>query len=154
VTAEDGNNNPVSGYTGTVHFTSTDPLAVLPANYTFTSADSGTHGFSVTLKTAGSQTVSLADTSNSSIAGSATLTVNAAAASSLAFGQQPTTVTAGAIISPAVTLRVLDAYGNLVSNDNTDSVTVAIGSNPGGGTLGGTTIVTVSGGVATFSNLS
>src|SRR5262249_49891240 len=31
---------------------------------------------------------------------------------------------------------------------------IALGSNPGGGTLNGTTSVTVSGGVATFSNLS
>src|SRR5262249_22909630 len=60
----------------------------------------------------------------------------------------------GAIMSPAVTVRVLDAYGNLVSTDNTDVVTIAIGTNPGGGTLGGTTSVTVSGGIATFSDLS
>src|SRR5262249_18563879 len=36
----------------------------------------------------------------------------------------------------------------------TDQVTVALGNNPGGGTLGGTTTVTVSGGVATFADLS
>jgi len=53
-----------------------------------------------------------------------------------------------------VTVRVLDAYGNLASGDNTDQVTLALGNNPGSGTLGGTTTVTVAGGVATFSNLS
>src|SRR5262249_49472392 len=41
-----------------------------------------------------------------------------------------------------------------VNSDNTDQVTVALGNNPGSGTLSGTTTVTVSGGVATFSNLS
>jgi subtilase family serine protease len=154
VTADDANGNPVTGYTGTVHFTSSDGQAVLPPNYTFTSADNGSHAFSVTLETAGSQSVSVADTSNSSIGGSATLTVNAAAASKLVFGQQPTNATVGVAISPSVTVRVLDAYGNLLSSDNTDVVTIAIGSNPGSGTLGGTTSATVSGGVATFGNLT
>ena len=44
VTALDANNNQTSSYTGTVHFTSTDPSssAVLPANYTFTSGTGGT----------------------------------------------------------------------------------------------------------------
>jgi hypothetical protein len=53
-----------------------------------------------------------------------------------------------------VAARLLDAYGNLVSTDNTDQVTVALGANPGGAALGGTTTVTVRGGVATFGNLS
>ena len=35
----------VTGYTGTVHFTSTDNTATLPANYTFTAADKGVHTF-------------------------------------------------------------------------------------------------------------
>src|SRR5438477_195906 len=37
---------------------------------------------------------------------------------------------------------------------STASVTVAIGTNPGGGTLSGTATVSAVGGVATFSNLS
>jgi hypothetical protein len=53
-----------------------------------------------------------------------------------------------------VTVRVLDAYKNLVTSDSTDQVTVAIGTNPAGGTLSGTLTVTVSGGVATFGDLS
>ena len=57
-------------------------------------------------------------------------------------------------ISPAVTVRLFDHYDNLVTSDNTDQVTIAIGTNAGGGTLSGTTTVTASGGVATFSNLS
>src|SRR5262249_21905522 len=51
-------------YGGPVHFTSSDGQAVLPADYTFTATDAGTHTFSggVTLKTAGSQTVTATDT--------------------------------------------------------------------------------------------
>ena len=38
VTAKDAYGNTTPAYTGTVHFTSTDGQAVLPANYTFTGA--------------------------------------------------------------------------------------------------------------------
>src|SRR5262249_52659072 len=47
----------LTGYTGTVHFTSSDPQAILPADYSFVSGDAGTHIFSVTLKTLGDQTI-------------------------------------------------------------------------------------------------
>src|SRR5207249_1457251 len=57
ITAKDAYANIASGYVGQVRFTSTDPHAVLPANYTFTAGDSGSHTFTngATLKTAGSQ---------------------------------------------------------------------------------------------------
>jgi len=51
----------------------------------------------------------------------------------------------------AVTLR--DAEGNTATTA-ANAVTVAIGSNPAGGTLSGTTTVAAVSGVATFSNLS
>src|SRR5207247_1782531 len=82
-----------------------------------------------------------------------TFNITAAAADQLAFGVQPTTTVAGVAISPAVTVRVLDQFGNLVTGD-TSNVTVAIGTNAGGGTLSGPTTVAASGGVATFSTLS
>jgi N-acetylneuraminic acid mutarotase/S-adenosylmethionine hydrolase len=72
----------------------------------------------------------------------------------LVFLQQPTSAVAGQAISPAVTVEIVDQFGNLLTNDNTDTITVAIGTNPGGGTLSGTLTVTVSGGVATFADLS
>jgi subtilase family serine protease len=154
VSALNSSNQVVSGYTGTIHFTSSDGQAVLPANYTFTSGDAGTHTFTVTLKTAGSQSITATDTSTSSITGSGTVSVSPGAASQLVFGQQPSNVLTNAAISPAPTVKIFDAYGNLESGDNTDSVTMAIGTNPGGGTLSGTLTVTASAGVATFGNLS
>jgi hypothetical protein len=69
VTAVDAYGNRVSGYTGTIHFTSTDAKAVLPANYKFKASDAGTHVFSVTLKTAGTQWVRARDTVTSTITG-------------------------------------------------------------------------------------
>src|SRR5229473_811551 len=57
VTAKDPFGNTATGYTGTVHFTSSDVQAVLPANYTFVAGDSGVHTFSATLKTSGPQSI-------------------------------------------------------------------------------------------------
>jgi hypothetical protein len=71
-TVTDAYGNVVTGYTGTVHFTSSDSKAVLPANYTFLPGDRGAHSFLVTLITAGSQSITVFDTSNSSISGSVT----------------------------------------------------------------------------------
>src|SRR5205823_4577425 len=47
VIAADTFGNTVSSYTGTVHFAlqHNDPSASLPANYTFTAGDAGTHTF-------------------------------------------------------------------------------------------------------------
>jgi hypothetical protein len=60
-------------YKGTIHFTSTDVLATLPPDYTFTqsySGDSGTRTLSgVVLLTPGNQTVTATDTVNASITG-------------------------------------------------------------------------------------
>jgi hypothetical protein len=56
----DGNLNPT--YTGTVHFTSTDPQALLPHDYTFTANDQGVHTFDATLRTAGTQALFVRDT--------------------------------------------------------------------------------------------
>jgi hypothetical protein len=59
VSAKNSSNVVLTGYTGTVSFSSSDPSAVLPAQYTFLSTDSGTRQFSATLKTAGSQTITV-----------------------------------------------------------------------------------------------
>ncbi len=71
----------------------------------------------------------------------------------LAFVQQPTNVEAGKVIAPAVTVRVLDTVGN-PSTDSTASITLALGTNAGNGTLLGTRTVAAVNGVATFSDLS
>ena len=46
----------------------TDAQANLPSSYTFNYADAGTHTFAVTLKTAGSQSITFTDSANSAIA--------------------------------------------------------------------------------------
>jgi trimeric autotransporter adhesin len=71
----------------------------------------------------------------------------------LAYVQQPTAVVAGTSIAPPVTVAVQDANGNVVTS-STATITIAIGTNPGGGTLSGTTSVSATSGVATFADLS
>src|SRR5207245_951499 len=64
VTAKDAYGNVATGYTGTVKFSSSDLLASLPANYTFTSTDAGVHTFTATLNIAGTQSITAIDTTN------------------------------------------------------------------------------------------
>ncbi|HEX3313754.1 MAG TPA: peroxidase family protein [Gemmataceae bacterium] len=69
IVALDAFNNVVTNYTGTVHLTSSDGAAKLPADYTFKAADHGVHLFSVTFSTAGDDTLTATDVKNSSITG-------------------------------------------------------------------------------------
>ncbi len=66
VTALDSSNAVATTYAGTVHFTSTDAGAVLPPDSTFSG---GVGSFSVTFSSAGTQHVTVTDTSSSSITG-------------------------------------------------------------------------------------
>src|SRR2546430_7050197 len=56
-------------------------------------------------------------------------------------------------ISPAVKVRALDAFGNIAAGFP-GAVGIALGSNPGGATLSGTTPVGAVGGIATYLDLS
>jgi plastocyanin len=71
----------------------------------------------------------------------------------LAFTAQPGNTGVGAAITPAVEVTVQDASGNPVTA-STAPITIAIGDNPGGATLGGTTTQNAATGVATFSDLT
>jgi S-adenosylmethionine hydrolase len=114
VAAVDAYGNLVTGYTGTIHFTSSDRQASLPADYTFSAADAGSHTFSATLFTAGTQSLKATDTATASITGSeSSITVKGAAPQSLAVSGFPTTDTAGTW--SLVTVAALDAYGNVAS---------------------------------------
>jgi uncharacterized protein YqfB (UPF0267 family) len=81
VTAFDPYGNMATNYQGTVMFntTDTDPGKILPPNYTFQATDDGTHTFAagVTLLTPGLQTLTVQDTSTSTIFGSTGVLVSA-----------------------------------------------------------------------------
>jgi len=111
VNAKDAYGNTATGYRGTVHFTSSDSHAVLPANYTFIGANSGTHTFSVTLKSAGTQAVRARDTVTPTITGvQSGIVVTPAAATTLVVSGLASPRTAG--VAGTVTVTAKDAYGN------------------------------------------
>jgi hypothetical protein len=78
VTADDTFGNVAPSYRGTVHFTSSDPGASVPGDYTFTSTDAGAHTFAggVMFLHQGTQSVTATDTANSGITGSHSVPVN------------------------------------------------------------------------------
>jgi hypothetical protein len=110
VTALDASNIRTLGYTGTVTFSSTDPQAVLPADYTFTTADASVHSFLVTGRTAGAQTITVRDAATGTIVGTVTITDTPAATATFVVDGFPSPVTAGTTASVTVTAE--DAYGN------------------------------------------
>ncbi len=107
VTAVDLFNNTTPAYAGTVHFTSTDGSATLPANTTLTN---GVGTLSATLKTAGNQTITATDTVTSSITGtSSTISVTPAAAMHFSVSAP---ASAGQNISFNFTVTALDQFNN------------------------------------------
>jgi hypothetical protein len=115
ITAQDAFSNTATGYTGTVHFTSSDAQATVPADYTFTGADAGVHTFSATLVSAGTQSVTATDTVTSSITGTeSSLVITPAPASRFTVAGFPTSVVAGTAGNFIVT--AFDAYGNTATN--------------------------------------
>ncbi len=70
VMAQDPFGNTVTGYAGTVGFTSSDNQAILPAKTTLIN---GVGTFSATLNTPGKQTLTATDSSNAAIVGSAVI---------------------------------------------------------------------------------
>ena len=115
VTALDASHHFVPGYTGTVHFSSTDAGATLPADYTFTAADAGHHMFTggVTFVTAGTQTVTATDTSRRSVTGSETTVVAPAAAAALTVSGLTSPAAAGA--AQTITVTAQDSFGNVAT---------------------------------------
>jgi hypothetical protein len=112
------------------------------ASFSTLSIDSAGTGYTLTASTGGLTGA----TSNS-------FNITVGAASKLAFHVQPANATAGVAIAPAVQVEVQDAGGNRVTG-YTNNVTVAFGTNAGGGTLSGTKTVAASAGLASFSTLS
>jgi ELWxxDGT repeat protein len=76
ITVVDAYGNVVTGYRGTVHFSSSDSTAMLPRNYNFTAADRGVHTFTgLVLRKKGKQTIAVKDTLDGSITGSVLIDV-------------------------------------------------------------------------------
>src|SRR5205823_4965754 len=114
VRAVNDNNHLDAGYRGTIHFTSTDGAAGLPANYTFLAGDAGTHTFSpgVTYNTAGNQHLNATDTAHPAVTGVSNTTNVSPAVATHFDVSSGSSVTAGQNLPFTVTAR--DANGHVV----------------------------------------
>lgn len=158
LTAHDDTGATVTSFTGTVTLSITAGTGAEGATLTgvtSVAAVGGVATFSdVRLDKAGSGYKLSATVAGGGLAGttSGPFNVIAAPAARLRFTVQPSTTPAATAISPSVQVIARDAFGNPATGFN-GNVTVAIGANPAGGILSGTTTVAAVGGVATFSNL-
>ena len=107
VTALDQFNNTATGYHGTVHFTSSDGAAILPADTTLTS---GTGSFNATLRTSANQTLTATDTVTAAITGTSNDILVSAEAATHFTVSAPASATAGSAFSFTVTAR--DQFDN------------------------------------------
>ncbi len=82
-----------------------------------------------------------------------TATAVAATPTKLVFTRPPQVTAAGVDFSPSIQVTVQDDGGNTVTSAS-NPVTLAIGTNPAGGTLSGTLTVNAVNGVASFANVS
>ncbi len=139
-------------YTGKVHFTSSDPAAVLPADTSFSINDYGSRAFDVTLNTGGSQTVTATDAANGTILGQFTINVDGQPPTQLVLLQQPGDSTAGTALQPSVRVAIEDRTGSVVTGSSL-IVTMTIHSGPGAFDNSSTVQVAAVNGIATFSNL-
>ena len=121
VTALGASGQTATSYSGTLHFTSTDANAVLPADTPMTSV---TGTFSVTLNTAGSQTVSVTDasalkgTSNAVVVAGPPIHLTVVAATYLQTIGTPLKITVTAIDSTGATATAYSGTVHFTSSDS------------------------------------
>src|SRR5204862_6084750 len=136
VTAQDGNGNTATGFTGnitvaistnpstgTLSGTKTVAAVAGVASFSGLSIDKAGTGYTLTATGAGSTT-------------SAAFNITPATATALVFSVEPTNTVAGAAITPAVQITDQDGDGNTDTGINGNN-TVTIGTNPISGSIAG-----------------
>jgi O-glycosyl hydrolase len=155
VQAADGQGNPVTTYSGPASVTASLSPGSAASNFPVT-VPINSHGlgfFLANLQKVGVYTITVA---GGSFLGSlpSPVAVLPGPPVSLAFAAQPASTPTGVPLMP-VTVQVLDHYGNVVTTDQTDLVTLSVASTGVPGfTPASTTTATVHNGVATFNNLT
>lgn len=155
VTIQDASGNTVTNATGAVSValgansgggTLSGATTVNPVN--------GVATFSgLSIDKAGSGYTLVASSVPLTSATSVAFSIAPAAAAKLAFTRQPGNGTAGLALAPAVSVAVQDAFGNTALGA-TNAVTIALSTNPAGGTLSGSTTMNAVNGIADFGDLS
>jgi hypothetical protein len=153
VTAEDAQNAVVPSFTGDVTLGfGTCSGATLSGTTTITAAAGVATFADLSVDKAGPCNLVAGSGGLQSVV-STGFTVSAGAKAKLAFTVEPSSVAAGATISPIVRVEIEDALGNVVPTA-TDNVVVALGANPGGALLSGTLTKAAAAGVALFTDLT
>lgn len=93
------------------------------------------------------------DSNNSGAQTTTSYEITAGPAAALEFVVQPTSTTSGSAIEPAVEVRILDAFGNPVLDDNSTQVKLTLIDGASGAVLDGGDATTVHAGVAVFDAL-
>jgi hypothetical protein len=140
VTALDATNATATGYSGTVHLSTDDGIATVPADATLTN---GVGTFQVTLRTAGSTTITATDTVTASITGSDSVLVSPDVVHDFIV-VAPANATVGAPVD--VSVPAYDQLGNQASDY---AGTVTFGSTDGAAMLPADTLLV--GGAATVA---
>ncbi|MDB6058837.1 MAG: hypothetical protein JWO95_2681, partial [Verrucomicrobiales bacterium] len=136
----------LSAGTGPLQGTATADIGTAAGNGTVTFTD-------LRIDVAGTDKQITATASGLTSASSSIFAVSHAAAAALVVQQQPSSsATAGVAFAQQPLVRIEDAFGNLIDDDNSTVITAA--RNTGSGTLQGTLTATASSGVATFTDLA
>ena len=156
VSVEDADNNVVTTDDSDVTIAITNPdSGTLNGTLTQTAVNGVATFNNLSIDQVGTGYTLTASDSNSNLATATSnpFNITTALASQLVFSAQPTNTAAGDSIMPAVQVTLENSSGTTATTDDSD-VTLALGTNPSRGTLGGTLTVAAVNGVATFSNLS
>ena len=158
VQIEDGQGNVLTADNSQVTIAiATGPAGAVLGGTVTVQAQNGVATFTdLSLTQSGSYTFTASDATDGFVsAASSSITVTPAAATQLAFLQQPTSATAGSAITPGVTVAVEDPYGNIVTDQNsTVSLFVDGAQGPWRARHRVRFTAQVQDGVATFSDLS
>jgi hypothetical protein len=154
VTVCDASNNTVTGSSANVTLAiGTNPGSGAVSGTATVGAASGVATFTgMSIDKTGTGYTLGASSAGLTGATSSAFNITPGAASSLAFAAQPFSAVAGRNLG-TINVMVQDVNGNTVTGSRAD-VTLAIGTNPGDGTLSGTAKVAASSGMATFTYMS
>jgi hypothetical protein len=155
VTIEDPSGHPLTGATNDVTVAIDSPTAggTLSGTTTVTAVNGVATFGNLSIQKAGTGYILSASSGGSLRTTSVPFAITPAASAQLAFTVQPSGTGEAHAFTPAVQVAIEDAFANVVPSA-TDVVTIAIGTNPSGGMLAGTTTMNAVSGIATFANLA
>lgn len=152
VAARDGNGNTDTTFTGNVSAALSNGTGSLSGTTTV-AAVAGVATFStLSVNLIGTDKELTFTATNLTSAISNQFTITPAAPSEVRFVQEPSNAQTGVAITPAITVEIIDQFGNRTTS--TANVSLAIGANPGGSTLTGGGPVAAVAGLATFGSVS